>query len=121
MAYDCEYSHKTYILVLRNTLYIPTLDHNLVLPFIVNKAGLVCNEKPKIYCNSPSRNYHCIFHKEAGLCIPLQLNSIFLFFHSQKPTSEELNTCDKVFLTPDSSNWNPYSDYYTQNEESKLD
>ena len=104
VAYNCQYSHKTCILVFKNALYITILDYNLIPLFILNEAGLVCNEKPKIHCDNLSHNDHCIFHKEAGLHIPLQLNGIFSFFHSWKPTSKELNTCNKVFLTPDSSN-----------------
>ena len=30
VAYDCPYSMKTYLLVARNVLYIPSMDHNLI-------------------------------------------------------------------------------------------
>ena len=37
------------------------------------------------------------------------------------PTERELNECEKVFLNPDSSNWNPHSQSYERNERSILD
>ena len=32
-----------------------------------------------------------------------------------------METCDKVFITPDSSTWNPHSDHYAINEQVILD
>ena len=42
VAYDCPYSHQTFLFILRNALYIPTLEHNLIPPFIMNYL----NKKP---------------------------------------------------------------------------
>jgi hypothetical protein len=44
--YDCTYTNKTYILVAHNALYVPTMDHNLIPPFILREAGLIVNETP---------------------------------------------------------------------------
>ena len=46
LAYDCPYTGKTFILILRNTLYIKSLEHNLIPPFLLHKAGLKVNECP---------------------------------------------------------------------------
>ena len=35
IAYDCPYSMQTYILVVCNALHIPSMDHNLIPPFIL--------------------------------------------------------------------------------------
>ena len=40
VSYDCPYSGKTYILVVRNSLYIASMKHNLIPPFILREAGL---------------------------------------------------------------------------------
>ena len=50
VAYDCPYTMKTYILIMRNALYIPTMKHNLIPPFIMREAGLVVNDVPRIHC-----------------------------------------------------------------------
>ena len=52
--------------------------------------------------------------------MPLRLNGTFSFFHSRKPTDEELQSCDKIFITPDSSTWNPYCTSFALNEELML-
>ena len=48
---------------------------------------------------------------DANISSPMQLNGTFLYFHTRTPTSEELHDCDKIFITPDSSDWNPHCIY----------
>ena len=52
MAYDCPYSMKTYILAVKNALHVPSMEHNLVPPFILREAGLVVNDVPKIHTHN---------------------------------------------------------------------
>ena len=40
VKYDNPYDRKTYILVLRNALYVPSMDHNLIPPFMLREMGL---------------------------------------------------------------------------------
>ena len=35
IAYDCSYTHKTYLLVARNILFMPSMKNNLIPPFIL--------------------------------------------------------------------------------------
>ena len=35
LAYDCPYSHETYLLIVRNALYIESMENNLIPPFIM--------------------------------------------------------------------------------------
>ena len=53
--------------------------------------------------------------------MPLQLNGIFSYFHYRLPTNDEILHSDKAFITPDSNSWNPYSNHFSENEESMLD
>ena len=121
IAYDCPYSLKTYVLLIRNALHVKTMDNNLIPPFILREARLEVNETPKIHMQEPTVKGHSIFFPENSLRIPLQLWGIFSFFHSRIPTLDEINDAEKLFLTPDSSSWNPYSDHFAMNEESMLD
>ena len=50
IAYDCPRSEKTYILIVRNALYVESMEENLVPPFILREAGLIVNECPKQHC-----------------------------------------------------------------------
>jgi hypothetical protein len=121
IAYDCPYQNKTFVLILRNALYMPNMEKNLLPPFIMREAGLLVRDVPKIHVNDPSTIDHTIQFPNSELTIPLQLWGIFSFFHSRIPTSDEIHQCDKLFITPDSTNWDPYSDHFAQNEESMLD
>ena len=121
IAYDCPISHKTYLLIVRNALHIPSMDNNLIPPFIMREAGISVNDTPKIHVQDPSCDDHSIYFKDSGLRIPLKLWGIFSYFHSRVPTDQEIAECDKVFITPDSDSWDPYSDHFASNEDSLLD
>ena len=47
IAYDCPRTHQTYILIVRNALYVESMKENLIPPFIPREAGLIVNECPK--------------------------------------------------------------------------
>ena len=47
VAYNTLYLHETYLLVMRNVLLIPLMDHNLLPPFLVQEALLFLDETPK--------------------------------------------------------------------------
>ena len=38
IAYDFQYSHKNDILIIRNALYIPTMQHNLIPAIILHQV-----------------------------------------------------------------------------------
>jgi len=90
IAYDCPYTHKTYILMFRNALHVPSMDNNLIPPFIMREAGITVNDIPKIHANDPESKDHSIAFPDTDLRIPLQLWGIFSFFHSRIPTSDEI-------------------------------
>ena len=54
IAYDCPKSGQAYLLVVRNALCVPSMEHNLIPPFILREAGLILNDTLKIHCNVPS-------------------------------------------------------------------
>ena len=110
IAYDCPQSGHTYLLVVRNALCVPSMEHNLIPPFILREAVLVLNDTPKIHCNVPSAEDHSLFDKETGLRIPFTLDVTFSVFKLRSLTNEEINNVEDfetVFLTPDSKKWNP--------------
>ena len=60
IVYHCQYSNQTYILSILNALYIPTMQHNLIPPFLMRAGGVVVNCIPKIHFKDPMSRYHCI-------------------------------------------------------------
>ena len=116
IAYDCPFTNETYILIIRNALHIKTMQNNLIPPFIMREGGLIVNDIPKMHCQDPCIHDHCISFKDIDLKIPMQLNGIFSYFLSRKPLPSELYDKDKVFITPDASEWNPHCPSYSHNE-----
>ena len=111
IAYYCPQYIQTYLLVVSNALCIPSMDHNLIPPFILREVGLVLNDTTKIHCNVPSAEYHSLFDEETGLRTPFTLDGTFSVFKSRSLTNEEINNDEDfeiVFLTPDSNKWDPY-------------
>jgi hypothetical protein len=40
---------RVYILLIRNALYVPSLDHNLLPLFMMREAGVIVRDTPKIH------------------------------------------------------------------------
>lgn len=121
IAYDDPFTGQVYILICRNALYIPSMDNNLLPPFIMRAGGVRINDVPKIHCINPQITDHCISFENHDLIIPLQLKGTFSYFHHHLPMSDELHGCDKIFITPDSAQWNPHCDSFAKNERSMTD
>ena len=120
VAYNCPYLAKTFVLLFRNVLRIPKIRHNLLPPFIVREAGHFLDECPKFQSSSPTVANNLLYCPEVDLRIHFGLINTFSFFITRKPTKSELESCDKIFLTPDSTSWNPHSNHFSHNEESML-
>ena len=82
IAYNNPISLLTYLLVMRNALLIPTMDHNLIPPFLMRQAGLYVDEMPKHQCALPTIDNHVIYVSDTRLRIHLALNEIFSFFRT---------------------------------------
>lgn len=121
IAYDCPFSLKSYILVARNVLYVQSMTHNLIPPFIMREAGVQVNEVAKIHAKNPSVEDHSIYFEDEQLRIPLALWGIFSYFPTRKPVEDDNELSDTLLITPDSPDWNPHSDVFARNEESFLD
>ncbi|MEM7375797.1 MAG: hypothetical protein AAF587_44810, partial [Bacteroidota bacterium] len=120
IQYDCPYSDETCVFIIRNALYVPSLQINLLPPFVIREAGVALNETPKIQRSDPTEEDHSMFFEETGLRVPLSLWGIFSYFPCRIPTRDVLETCENVYLlTP--NKWNPHSDSFAYNEESLLD
>ena len=80
IAYDCPHIGDTLILVAMNDFCVLGMEHNILPPFILRESGLVVNDRPKIYIDDPSVEYHSIFDVETRLRTPLRLSSILSVF-----------------------------------------
>jgi hypothetical protein len=111
---------RVYILLIRNALYVPSLYHNLLPPFMMREAGVIVKDNPKIQLDDPSEEDHAITFPETGFRIPLFLSGVFSYFPTTKPTKDDLVEPDEVYLlTP--TRRNPHTDAYTKNEDALMD
>ena len=120
VKYDNPNNGKTYILGLCNALYVPSMDHNLIPPFMLREMGVTVNDVPKIHKENPTVDDHAITFAETGFRIPLSLWGIFSYFPTSKPTHDDLLNPNEVYILSPAT-WNPDSDAYSANEESMLD
>jgi len=121
IVYESPFTGEAFVLLIGNELHIPSMNINLVPPFIMRAGGVIVNDTLKIHCNEPTVDDHCISFINHDLRIPMQLWGTFSYFHSRIPTAEELDGCDKIFITPDSTVWNPHCESFAKNEQSMLD
>ena len=120
MRYNNPYNGKPYLLVLWNTLYVPSMENNLIPPFMLREMGVTVNDVPKIHKEDPTADNHSITFMEKRFRLLLSLWGIFSYFPTSKPTHEDLlNPTEVYILSP--ATWNPHSNAYSANEESMLD
>ena len=120
VQYDCPYDGESYILVIRNTLHVPSMKNNLLPPFILREAGIKLNDTPKIQTDEPTIDEHSLFFPETGFRIPLSLWGTFSYFPTCKPTATMMQTSDEIYMLTNDQ-FNPHDDSYAANEESMLD
>ena len=111
-----EKKNQVYLLVLRNILYIDSMEDNLIPPFISREAGIIVNERAKIHSEDPTEEDHTIQCRKTGLFITMELRSIFSYFPTRKPDEEDILEGVDVVVTPKGLEWDPYDASYAENE-----
>ena len=122
IVYDCPYGGQTHIIICLNALHVPSMEHNLVPPFIMREAGITVNDVPKIHTKDPGTEDHSIYFAKEDVRIPLLLCGTFSYFPTRKPTTKDLVDYEEFLLalTPE-GHWNPNTDVFSRNEEAMLD
>jgi hypothetical protein len=120
VRYDCPFDGRVYILLIQNALHVPSMDYNLLPPFMLREAGVIVRDTPKIQLDDPSEEDHALTFPETGFRIPLSLWGVFSYFPTTKPTKDDLVEPDEVYLLT-STRWNPHTDAYAKNEEAIMD
>ena len=60
IQYNCPYSGVSYILVIRNTLHVPSMRKNSLPPFILREAGVRVSDTPKIHMYNTTVDHHLV-------------------------------------------------------------
>ena len=121
IVYDCPFTMQSYMLMVRNALYVKNMEDNLIPPFLLREAGIEVNDCAKIHAKEPTVQHHSIFFASEDLRIPLQLLGIFSYFNHRVPHVDEIEHLPVLFLTPDAESWDPHSQHYAIEEANLLD
>ena len=122
ICYDCEFSGKCYIMIIRNGLYLKQMDVCLIPPFMMRMAGLTIDECPKFLAKTPSITNHSVYFPDHELRLPLKLHGIISYLPVRMPSNEELNETEHVLeLTPMANNWDPHNEEYSIQEDAMTD
>ena len=123
IAYNCPDTTKVWLLIVRNVLFVESMNHNLIPPFILREVGMEVNYRPKIHHpqGTPSITDHTFGSEKHGLLIPFKLSGIFSMFDSRKPTNDDFIDGTPVPITPECEQRNPNSSRFEQNENAYTD
>ena len=54
IVYDCPFTMQSYMLMVRNALYVKNMEDNLIPPFLLREAGIEVNDCAKIHAKEPT-------------------------------------------------------------------
>ena len=64
LAYDCEFTGETVLMIIRNALHVPSMNNHLIPPFMMRLAGLDVNECAKFLAKKPNISHHSVYFPE---------------------------------------------------------
>ena len=121
IKWQSPFEEEHFLLFIKNALHVPSMNNNLIPPFLIGEGGVVVNDVAKIHLNQPTKKDHSLYFPENDVHIPLSLNGIFSYFPSSKPTSQEVEECENILMLTPEGPWDPHSDVFSKNEENMLD
>ena len=124
IGYWCPTNETTYILHFNDVLYVPSMEHNLIPPFILREAGFIVNDTPRIHCQDVTKDSHTIISEDGDLRMPLRLHGVFSYFPSFKPDDDHYHSGssnEHYLLTPTGNDWNPNTGDYKEAENYYID
>ena len=123
LSYIDPIERQSHLLKFENVLYVPSMNHHLVSPFVLREAGFKVNDVPCIHThpNDLSEETHCIVNQRGGvknLKIHLDLHGVFSFFWTSKPDKEEMMTVplERQHVMTPNYEWDPNKTVYAEAE-----
>ena len=77
LARDCSCTGEFYVLVIRNALHVPSMEHNLMPPLTMRAGSFIIKDIPKSHYEDPEVDDHSGSFEHSNPRIPLQLNGVF--------------------------------------------
>ena len=123
VAYDCDRTGETHIMIIHHALYLESMKENLIPPFLMRLAGLEVDECPKFLAKEPREENHSIRFPSSDMRIHLKLEGIISYLPTRCPSPEELEQYSGEYLqlTPNTPDWDPSNTSFQHQEESMVD
>jgi transcription initiation factor TFIIIB Brf1 subunit/transcription initiation factor TFIIB len=125
MGYTVPESGKTVLLIADQSIFSPSLSHNLLSTMQMRLYDVIVNETPKFQHFNPTILSHSISVRgdniEDDLLIPLELHGVVSWFPTFKPTQLEFETCDRYELTYESPEYEPSTTTFHDQEAGMVD
>jgi hypothetical protein len=125
MGYIIPQSGQTVLLIVHQSIFSPSLNHNLRRTMQMRLHDVIVNETPKFQSLNPKKLSHSISVRgdnvEDVLVIPLELHGLVSCFPTLKPTQLEFETCDRYELTYESPEYYPSATTFHEQEASMMD
>jgi hypothetical protein len=112
-------------LIAHQSIFSPSLSHNLLITMQMRLHDVIVNETPKFQSLNPTKLSHSISvrgdNAEDVLIIPLELHGVVSCFPTFKPTQLEFETCDRYELTYESPEYDPSATTFHDQESGMVD
>jgi hypothetical protein len=125
MGYKIPQSGQTVLLIAHQSIFSPSLKHNLLITMKLRLHDVIVNETPNFQYLNPTNLSHSISVRcdnvEDVLVIPLELHVVVSCFPTFKPTQLEFETCDRYELTYESLEYDPSTTTFHEQEACMMD
>jgi hypothetical protein len=103
LGYTIPETGKTVLLIAHQSIFSPTVNHNLLSTMQMRLHDLVVNETPKFQCLKPTNLSHSISVRGENvdeiLVITLDLHGVVSCFPNFKLSQAEFEACERYELT----------------------
>jgi len=125
MGYTIPETGKTVLLIAHQSIFSPSLNHNLLSTMQMRLHDVIVNETPKFQSLHPTKQSHSISvrgdHVDDVLLIPLELHGVVSCFPNVMPTQLEFETCERYELTYETPEYDPSATTFHDQEAGMVD
>jgi hypothetical protein len=111
LGYTIPQTGKTVLLIFHQSIFSPSLDHNLLCTMHMRLHGMVVNKTQNFQYQEPTDISHTINVRgeevDDVLIILLDLDGVVSCLPTFKPSEEEFDTCDRYELTFEHPDYDP--------------
>ena len=125
MGYTIPETGRTVLLIAHQSIFSPSLNHNLLSTMQMRLHDVIVNETPKFQSLHPTKQSHSISvrgdHVDDVLLIPLELRGVVSCFPTFKPSQLEFETCERYELTYETPEYDPSATTFQDQEAGMVD